>query len=179
MGLGCEDVILHFLVERREGECQRLASQDTGLVNDWVRTRVFWLLLGQCSFHFILPLQTGGSPPNLSSNPFIYLSERNVSLKSKNEDQKLSHTWKNYFLYFIIHSNIFFSGGITKGQREIETKRSGKIHPECHMCPQLIGITTSYCGFLGYKDVFTNISRNMVSTSPEIWWHLDKIWARN
>lgn len=29
---GCEDVVLHFLVERREGECQWLASQDTGLV---------------------------------------------------------------------------------------------------------------------------------------------------
>lgn len=75
---------------------------------------------------------------------------------------------KKLFLIFYNTFKHFFSGGITKGQMEIETKRNGKSHPECHMCPQLIGVTTSYCGFLGHKDVFTNISRNMVSTSPEI-----------
>lgn len=84
--------ILHFVVGRRERECQWFASQDTGVANDWSRTRVFWSALDSVlSASFCLYKLAVG---RLSSNLFSLTQKslkknlKKIFKKNKDEDQK-------------------------------------------------------------------------------------------
>lgn len=85
--------ILHFVVGRRERECQWFASQDTGVANDWSRTRVFWSALDSVlSASFCLYKLAVG---HLSSNLFSLTQKslkkffkKSSKKKKKDEDQK-------------------------------------------------------------------------------------------
>lgn len=84
VGTGCRNILTHFLVgqEKPMWPCIGACGSEW-----WRQAWAFWSLLDSAVSPPCLYNLEGA---RLSSGPFIFLSERNVSLKNKNEGQNSS-----------------------------------------------------------------------------------------